>query len=177
MSCKSELPNIHHNIILTNHSRGKRFFRKFAPEMDISETHADNETSSSLSRSSIKPRLLFPVQKASQPSVDDVDEEATTDIEDGREADDQELTVPQTPVKMSSKETETPQAPKFAPMSPPDTKRTTRSTNKLFEDATPIKKKERRSPFDTWPRTKDHKESGKKREAEPMFAPAKRTKA
>lgn|SRR5687768_9071707 len=144
--------------------------------MDSSEASADG-MSSSLSRSSIKPRLLFPVQKVPRTSEDDVDEEATTDIEEGPEVDVGEQSVLQTPAKTQFKGTDTPQAPKFAPMSPPDTKRTTRSTNKLFEEPTPIKKKERRSPFDTWPRTKDRKETGTKREAEPMFAPAKRTKA
>jgi hypothetical protein len=138
--------------------------------MEAPEASADDETSSPFSRSSIKPKLLFPAQrKEKQPSVDDVDEEATTDIEDEAE----EQTVPQTP----SKGTDTPHAPKFAPVSPPDTKRTTRSTNKLFEDATPVKKKGRRSPFDMWPRTKERQDTGTKREAEPLFAPAKRTKA
>lgn len=157
--------------------RGKRFFRKFAPEMDAAGPATDNDVPSSFSRTAIKPRLLFPVQKTAQPTGDDVDEEATTDIEDAIETDLEEEAVPQTPVKSQPKGVNTPSAPKFAPMSPPDTKRTTRSTNKLFEEATPIKKKERRSPFDTWPRTKDRKETGTKREAEPMFAPAKRTKA
>ena len=145
--------------------------------MEAPEAFANNEITSPLSRSTIKPKLLFPPQKKErQPSADDVDEEATTDIEDA-DVETEEQTMPQTPGKTSSKGMETPQAPKFAPVSPPDTKRTTRSTNKLFEDATPIKKKERRSPFDTWPRTKERKDTGSKREAEPMFAPAKRTKA
>lgn len=147
--------------------------------MDAPETSVDNEITNPLSRSTIKPKLLFPAaQKERQPSEDDVDEEAMTDIEEDVEVDEEQLSMPQTPAKSAAQNgMETPQAPKFAPVSPPDTKRTTRSANKLFEDATPIKKKERRSPFDTWPRTKDRKETGTKRQAEPMFAPAKRTKA
>lgn len=106
-----------------------------------------------------------------------MDEEAVTDIEDeAEEIAIEEPLVPKTPVKTQKHTMETPQAPRFAPMSPPDTKRTTRSTNKL-DEATPIKKKERRSPFDTWPRTKERNDTGTKRQAEPMFAPAKRTKA
>lgn len=141
--------------------------------MEAPEASLDDDASSPYSRSSIKPKLLFPLQrKEQQPSVDDVDEEATTDIEDAH-VEAEEQTMPQTPVKGMG----TPQAPKFAPVSPPDTKRTTRSTNKLFEDATPVKKKGRRSPFDMWPRTKERQDTGSKREAEPMFAPAKRNKA
>ena len=62
---------------------------------------------------------------------------------------------PQTPKKSQSISAKTPEAPRYAPVSPPDTKRTTRSTNKLAD--TPMKATGRKSPFDSWPRTKEHK--------------------
>jgi len=83
-----------------------------------------------LTRSSIKPRLLFPSpqqvrakEKKSQLSEDD--EEAITDIEEhglSTPAEDQDIVV-------------TPKAPKFAPASPPTTIRATRSKN--FEISSP----------------------------------------
>ncbi|KAG6016132.1 hypothetical protein E4U43_004177 [Claviceps pusilla] len=133
--------------------RGKRFFRKFAeqdqPEDQIESLGEDDDGSQisrPLTRSSVQPRLLFPT-----PKMTEEDEEALTDVEDMNIAE----SAPQTPRKPQSLSTKTPEAPRFAPASPPDTRRTTRSANKLSE--TPMKAAGRKSPFDSWPRTKEHK--------------------
>jgi len=158
--------------------RGRKFFRKYAD--DEEDAHMEelagldaHDITGPLTRSSIKPRLLFPVPK---PDGMDEDEEAVTDVEDATTED--APLDPQTPTKPRHEQLNTPDAPKFAPVSPPDTKRTTRSTNKLLDDGTPMKGKGRRSPFDSWPRTKEHKESSTKRHGDGL-APAhvKRTRA
>ncbi|EFZ02513.1 hypothetical protein X797_000429 [Metarhizium robertsii] len=133
--------------------RGKKFFRKFSEQDQSEEIAASAEDDESrlnrpLTRASVKPRLLFPTQKT---TAED-DEEALTDVEDMNLIDEH---VPQTPMKAHSIPAKTPEAPKYAPVSPPDTRRTTRSTNKLAD--TPMKGTGRKSPFDSWPRTKEHK--------------------
>ncbi|TDZ36336.1 hypothetical protein C8035_v001758 [Colletotrichum spinosum] len=135
--------------------RGKKIFRKFAqPEDD--EDEDDASSSRRMTRSSIKPRLLFPVApKAPATGSTLEDEEAVTDIEDHHpETDEVEEEVAETPVEVSSECPSTPRAPKFAPAAtPPDSRRATRSGIKS-EEATPIKRKTRQSPFDDWPRVK-----------------------
>lgn len=129
-----------------------------------------------LTRSSVKPRLLFP-PKETEVSLED--EEADTDVEEEvktRTAG----PIPQTPTKSRKEAVNTPEAPKYAPVSPPQTRRTTRSANKLSGDETPIKKPQRQlTMFDTWRRTKEHKEPvAAKRAGEGLAqAPAKRTRA
>ncbi|KAG6008730.1 hypothetical protein E4U21_003925 [Claviceps maximensis] len=156
--------------------RGKKFFRKFAEQEqleDQTDSLGEGERSGysrPLTRSSVQPRLLFPPQK----TTEEDDEEALTDVEDmslGGPA-------PQTPRKPQSIIAETPEAPRFAPASPPDTRRTTRSTNKLSD--TPMKATGRKSPFDSWPRTKEHKVQSPvaKRSGESLSSAAtKRTRA
>lgn len=171
--------------------RGKKFFRKFSDDNDTEDLEElDDEIDEEvrlarpLTRSSIKPRLLFQTPKT-QAMIDE--EEAATDIEDQLEEEPvaesskaAEVEEPQTPAKIRQLRAGTPEAPKFAPVSPPDTRRTTRSTNKLAEQATPIKTKSRRSPFDSWRRTKGDVKatSGTKRQADDSIAPAqtKRTR-
>lgn len=164
----------------SSYSRGKKMFMKFsdidaAQEEELAEAGADLEAhlGRPLTRSSIKPRLLFPTKK---PEILIEDEEAVTDVEDLQMSEHEE--VPQTPTRVRQEVAKTPDAPKFAPVSPPDTKRTTRSTNKLA-DMTPLKRTSRKSPFDSWPRTKEHKSlAGSKRPAESLASPdAKRTRA
>lgn len=111
-------------------------------------------------------------EEAATDVEEDVEEEPTED-----EAEIPEMPVPQTPAKRRvSKHAATPEAPKFAPVSPPDTRRTTRSSNKLVD--TPIKGRSKSSPFDSWRRTKEHKASGaQKRHAESLTSEsAKRTR-
>ena len=161
--------------LLTLISRGKKFFRKFSEndgtEPEETEDSADTKPALThpLTRSSVKPRLLFPTNKV-EVADDDDDEEAATDVEDMYRAD--ESSLPQTPIEAHSAPAKTPEAPKFAPVSPPDTKRTTRSTNRLAKEGTPMKSSSgRKSPFDAWPRTKEHKTaSAPKRQGDTLTA-------
>lgn len=181
------LPFVFKSMLTFYHSRGKKFFRKFSEfddEEEDEELASDVEATFSrpLTRSSIKPRLLFPT-KAPAPKTKRMleEEEAATDVEDAVEAVEAEkpTAAVETPKKAKEERAQTPEAPKFAPASPPETRRTTRSTNKLSADAAPIKRTGKKSPFDSWLRTKEHtNRSGTKRAAEPMApAHAKRTRS
>ncbi|KAK4158394.1 hypothetical protein C8A00DRAFT_39369 [Chaetomidium leptoderma] len=158
--------------------RGKKQFRKFT-EMDEPssregldegegglESAVESPTKRHFTRSSIKPRLLFPTANSDESRDLDDDEEAATDIEDhvlaGMEAD-----KPETPMDLIDKAPGTPEAPRYAPASPPTTARTTRFASKKGADATPKPKPPaKRSPFDSWRRVKGgapstgHKRSG-----------------
>ena len=168
-------------------SRGKKIYRKFpndGSEHNDTNNRGDSERQSSsirpLTRSSIKPRLLFPTkQQVHERTVSTVDdEEAPTDIEDRQ---DHEMTDPEdekqviTPVKASV----------FLPTTPPTTGHATRAaTKKATLDSPPDPHEpveairygrhgKKVSPFDGWARTKvDTGEigggKGKKREAEAM---------
>ena len=133
-----------------------------------------------LTRSAIKPRLLFPSKKSDEVEILHDDEEAPTDIEDhviAKLQDDEEQEIPETPAEMTSLP-DTPKAPRFAPASPPSTKRTTRHGAKVATESIPMKaaKAKKTSPFNQWARTKSH---GSKRPAEsqsPAPESAKRAK-
>ncbi|KXX73370.1 hypothetical protein MMYC01_210137 [Madurella mycetomatis] len=173
--------------------RGKKQFRKFA-EIDGSgsgsregldegegglESVVESTSRRPFTRSSVKPRLLFPVAKTDESKTLDDEEEAATDIEDhvlaGMEKD--QLTTPADLVEVP----DTPEAPRFAPVSPPSTARTTRFGNKKGADSTPMKAKQpgKRSLFDAWPRTKGASQStSHKRPGDELSAAApKRTRA
>lgn len=122
----------------------------------------------------MKPRLLFP-PKENEVNIED--EEATTDVEDNVR--DRSEPAPETPRKAREKHVDTPDAPKYAPVSPPDTRRTTRSANKLSDDETPVNPTRRRSVFDSWKRTKEHKATVPAKRTGDNLAPAstKRTRA
>lgn len=154
--------------------RGKKFFRKFSDndnedmdELLDDENEDEVRLARPLTRSSIKPRLLFQTPKT-KAMIEE--EEAATDVED--EHIDQPVAEPQTPAKPHHKRASTPEAPKFAPVSPPDTRRTTRSTNKLVEQSTPIKPTDRKSPFDSWRRTKEHKAASTSKRQGDTLTPA-----
>ncbi|KAK2599286.1 hypothetical protein N8I77_011056 [Diaporthe amygdali] len=142
--------------------RGKKIFRKFS----------DGDESSS--RLDVKPRLLFPSAKShNENELVHPDEEAETDIEQpvADELDDVKARA-ETPVEAKEEKVDTPKAPKFAPASPPDTSRATRS-KKITNEPTPVKTKRpgNRSPFDGWRRTKTASEgsaNGHKRPGEPL---------
>ncbi|KAF7549742.1 hypothetical protein G7046_g8244 [Stylonectria norvegica] len=165
--------------------RGKKFFRKFTDnsEDDMDELQGDDVDSEALlsrplTRKSIKPRLLFQPAKTNAMIEE---EEALTDVEDMPMEPVEE--IPQTPVKTRKHRANTPDAPKFAPVSPPDTKRTTRSSNMLKDDETPIPPRSgANSPFDKWLRTKDRKTqatrstSATKRQGDSLASAAKRTR-
>ena len=135
-----------------------------------------------MTRSSIKPRLLFPSAGKGK-EVDkpiDEDEEAATDIEDGVQQDTETsgADVPVTPLELVDEKAATPKAPRFAPVSPPATARTTRVSNKLEAAKTPAKKAVKsRSPFDGWRRSKRTAEpQGQKREGESIARPNETSK-
>jgi hypothetical protein len=164
-------------------------FRKFAevdnsgpyPEDDIEariDDVLDEVVPSSLrrplTRSSIKPRLLFPSpQQRETRSHNTEDEEADTDIEDPMDM--------STPMGQMDDRVATPTGPKFAPATPPTTARATRSKNVDLSSSpgaptsddehlrTPPRHNARRvgkvSPFDQWNR---HRPVTKKREGEPL---------
>ncbi|OHF00253.1 hypothetical protein CORC01_04442 [Colletotrichum orchidophilum] len=145
--------------------RGKKIFRKFAePEDEDDEEGSSSESRlrRPLTRSAMKPRLLFPVApKAPATGTTLEEEEAITDIEDHHLEEDPEVeATPGTPVEVEEEAPSTPKAPKFGQTvaTPPDTRRTTRSGLKK-EEATPIKRKSRQSPFDDWPRVKSRQGS------------------
>ncbi|KAM6486049.1 hypothetical protein HDV62DRAFT_266087 [Trichoderma sp. SZMC 28011] len=168
--------------------RGKKFFRKFSEfdddeELEELDSDVEAQFSKPLTRSSIKPRLLFPAKAPAAKTKDMLEEEeAATDVEEAVEAEKPtaKVEIVETPAKAKEERAQTPDAPKYAPASPPETRRTTRSTNKLSADTAPIKRTGKKSPFDSWIRTKEHtNRSGTKRAAaEPLpAAPAKRTRS
>jgi len=169
-------------------SRGKKIFKKFEDDEDATSGGHDEEgapaedssaVSKRLTRSSIKPRLLFPPDATEEDGADE-DEEADTEIEDGP-VDEKEADVPETPLELVEVAPDTPKAPKFAPASPPTTARATRSGNKAADELTPMKPARggKRSPFDGWRQTKSGSGGGHKRPADELASdvPAKRTRA
>ncbi|KAJ4293889.1 hypothetical protein N0V88_005403 [Collariella sp. IMI 366227] len=169
--------------------RGKKQFRKFSDMEEPAgsgldegdgglESAVESPTRRHFTRSSIKPRLLFPVGP-DESQHENSDEEAATDIEDhvlaGIETD-----KPETPLELVDEVPGTPEAPRFAPASPPTTARTTRFGGKKAADTTPVKptKPSKRSPFDSWRRVKGGASTSHKRSGEDLAATSsKRTRA
>lgn len=162
--------------------------------MDESESEAEVEGDQTLTsnlrrpltRSSIKPRLLFPTAEQSRArearSHNTEDEEADTDIEEP-------MGGVSTPFDQVDEVTSTPKAPRFGPVTPPTTARTTRSKKVEIPSSpagrpasddesvptSPTTRSHRTasskvSPFDQWQRVKPVKASpkGKKREGETL---------
>ncbi|KAK4691288.1 hypothetical protein P7C71_g5675, partial [Lecanoromycetidae sp. Uapishka_2] len=160
--------------------RGKKIFRKFPNEdaevdsVSGSDTEAPNTVR--LTRSSIKPRLLFPTARQRQereaPNVED--EEATTEVEEPRDHEMTDHEEVSTPIRPTA----------HLPSTPPATGHATRaSTKKLTFDSSPLDPPEpvesmhygsrvkKVSPFDGWARTKSGTSAagkGKKRGAESL---------
>ncbi|KAG9236939.1 hypothetical protein BJ875DRAFT_481780 [Amylocarpus encephaloides] len=140
--------------------RGKRIFKPYSELANADETGDPNELSADASmidpdmpvtqgritRSSIKPRLLFPSHQQLMEKEERIqaneEEEADTDYEDSTMATsnnvetsvmktpDKKNGIPQlnsTPPSQFDHQIATPGAPRFAPYSPPSTTRTTRS--------------------------------------------------
>ncbi|RDL41834.1 uncharacterized protein BP5553_01813 [Venustampulla echinocandica] len=196
--------------------RGKKVFRKFsevvgntgsftamdADEEDVDtemggdyDAPASNQFSGRITRSSVKPRLLFPSaqqlqSKELKAKAAAEEEEADTDIEEPSSITRSPYTrgsrnVTTTPMDQMEDEVATPKAPRFAPVSPPTTTRTTRSKNfdMMSSPATPSSGDEcpstrmrgsrsrggKVSPFDSWQRVKaDEPKGANKREGEPL---------
>ena len=167
-------------------SRGKKIYRKFPNDSlehndtnNLEDTERDSSTIRPLTRSSIKPRLLFPPkQPIDEHTVHLIgDDEAPTDIEDLQ---DHDMTEPE-----EEKEVVTPiKASVFSPPTPPTTGHANRAATKkvAFDlasdppeptEAVPYERRGKKaSPFDGWARTKagtsGNVGKGKKREAEIM---------
>ena len=110
-----------------------------------------------MTRSSIKPRLLFPPRERSQVTLEE--EEADTDIETDVQKRSEDRHGVETPA--SDFKIDTPAAPGYSPAQLPDTRRVTRARDKKFDEDTPIKKtRGRTSPFDSWPRVKSRSDGG-----------------
>ncbi|KAB8338792.1 hypothetical protein FH972_021737 [Carpinus fangiana] len=158
--------------------RGKKVFRRFDASADDSmddlgeEDEMVNErdvrrtargaSQKRFTRSTIKPRLLFP-PKASDPTMDE--EEAATDIED-----ELAMATPQPEEPLDS----TPRKQAYRLTTPPTTVRKNRRGAALTPDSSPIAapaesyadelaqtesapaQPAKRSPFDSWQRTKSH---------------------
>ncbi|KAK0742468.1 hypothetical protein B0T21DRAFT_283014 [Apiosordaria backusii] len=128
-----------------------------------------------LTRASVKPRLLFPVAKPEVPAITVEDEEAETDIEDHVvEGVDAAEAAPITPAEAIEKVPGTPEAPRFAPASPPTTVRATR------KKAVP-KQASKQGTISGWRQTKagvSSASTSQKRSAEPLPAagPSKRAR-
>lgn len=166
--------------------RGKKIYRKFPNDgsehndvNNIGDSERESSTMRPLTRSSIKPRLLFPTKQQTRERTASTidDEEAPTDIEDPQ---DHEMTDPEddeqvtTPVKASI----------FSPTTPPTTGHATRAATKKAAldspsdppeqvETVPYERRGKKvSPFDGWARTKSGTSGvggkGKKREGEAM---------
>ncbi|KAI1205032.1 uncharacterized protein F4807DRAFT_298798 [Annulohypoxylon truncatum] len=153
--------------------RGKRIFRKFSQGEDGRvDEHIDGTPIHANTRSSLKPRLLFPSKNKEATKASTDDEEAVTDIEDHvlHGAQDDSAEVPGTPTAMVVEKAVTPVAPKFTtPASPPSTVRATRASTRMQTVGSSTKQTKPRNPFDGWRRSKSRASTqGQKREGEPL---------
>ncbi|KFY63899.1 hypothetical protein V496_03591 [Pseudogymnoascus sp. VKM F-4515 (FW-2607)] len=158
--------------------RGKKIFRRFSDldeagsrpsaadevedEIDVT---VPSRLRGPLTRSSMKPRLLFPTQRQldeRDSQYSEADEEADTDIEEGNA-----LATP----ALHTDKVATPRAPRFAPVSPPSTvARTTRSKKVSSDDemaGASFSSLGSASPFESWQRTKP---KGQKRGSDAISA-------
>ena len=112
-------------------------------------------------RSSVKPRLLFPTAQQ-QRERELADEEAITDIEASHDSDMTDIATEETEVEEPEKVV-TPIKPSFTPATPPTTVHATRAATKKAVEASPldketveavVKQSGQRSPFDGWARRK-----------------------
>ncbi|KAL2003021.1 hypothetical protein VTN02DRAFT_5256 [Thermoascus thermophilus] len=152
--------------------RGKKTFRKFEDDADAESDDDDlgllaarpdlidadvSARVRPLTRSSIKPRVLFP--SAAQETPSSADEEAPTDIEENADANETADEADTTDVEMEQPVV-TPEVKSAVttPPSPGATTRTLRPRVKKDDDVTPSAPEPRRSkrisPFDGWMRKK-----------------------
>ncbi|KAI0888193.1 uncharacterized protein GGS22DRAFT_94417 [Annulohypoxylon maeteangense] len=154
--------------------RGKRIFRKFSQDEDGPiDGHNDGSPIRANTRSSLKPRLLFPTKGKATTKASTDDEEAVTDIEDhvllGAEDESAEVPEPETPTTTVVEKSVTPVTAKFTPVSPPSTARATRASTRMQAVGSSAKQSKPRNPFDGWRRSKSRASTqGQKREGEPL---------
>ena len=149
----------HVQSLISCRSRGKKTFRKFNDTEEVVSGVVDDDAEIDaaleadlpsrlrrpLTRSSVKPRLLFPTpeqlrarETRSQATEDE--EEAATDIEEPNHL--------STPKGQMDDVVATPMAPKFAPASPPTTTRVTRSRQMdITGSPTQVERDRSLSPF------------------------------
>ena len=175
MSCECTVRTFVSTILICPISRGKKIYRKFPKDgndMIEDDSEVDSSGVGPLTRSAIKPRLLFPTreQLRQRETTDLDDEEATTDIEGSHngvvtDADEEQVT---TPVMQTT----------FSPATPPTTVHATRSSTKRAPESTEVisYKGKKVSPFDGWSRTKASATTaakgggkGKKRENDEVY--------
>ena len=143
-------------------SRGRKIFKPFPRE---SPPSADSLISSTthFTRSSVKPRLLFPTAQQ-QHERQLADEEAITDIEASNDSDMTDIVTEGTEAEEQGARVVTPVKARFTPATPPTTGHATRAATKKAVEASPLdaepaevevkKKGGKRSPFDGWARRK-----------------------
>lgn len=118
--------------------------------------------STHFTRSSVKPRLLFPTAQQ-QRERQLADEEAVTDIEASYDSDMTDIATEETEnEEQGGAQVVTPVKTSFHPATPPTTVHATRAATKKAVEASPLddgvtevnKKSGKRSPFDGWARRK-----------------------
>ena len=112
-----------------------------------------------MTRSSIKPRLLFPPQPQEPSALEEEEADTDVEIEHLKKTTEPRKNPRPTTVVEVIEESETPKAPRFSSISPPDTRRVTRARDKKFDEPNPVQRQGRTSPFDSWPRVKSRSES------------------
>ena len=158
-------------------SRGRKIYKPFPRESPSSSENPITSTTH-FTRSSVKPRLLFPTAQQ-QRERQLADEEAITDIEASHDSEmtdvatEESDTEEQGPTKVV-----TPVKTSFTPATPPTTVHATRAATKKGVEASPLdsepveaavkKKGGRRSPFDGWARRK----AGTSGSVAPVIPPA-----
>ncbi|KAL4810431.1 hypothetical protein BDV18DRAFT_57365 [Aspergillus unguis] len=179
--------------------RGKKMFRKFSDDVASDAEDDDDdlgllasrpdlidssvlENSRPLTRSSVKPRVLFPTARGDVSQEHDADEEATTDIEDHvlEDADGAEDLDLIADVESQQRPVTPPPKTTITPPSPGASTRSLRSRGKreLETGHTPTasEAKKKRSPFDGWLRKKQTPpviaSKAKKRDADAVGSPS-----
>ena len=150
-------------------SRGRKIYKPFPRE---SPSFGENPITSTthFTRSSVKPRLLFPTAQQ-QRERQLADEEAITDIEASHDSEMTDVATEETETEEQQGGTQvvtTPVKTSFTPATPPTTVHATRAATKKGAEASPLdegpvevkKKGGRRSPFDAWARRKAGTSSG-----------------
>ncbi|KAL8793007.1 MAG: hypothetical protein Q9195_004411 [Heterodermia aff. obscurata] len=141
--------------------RGRKIYKPFPRESPSSGENPITSTTH-FTRSSVKPRLLFPTAQQ-QRERQLADEEAITDIEASHDSDMTDVATEETETEeQGGTHVVTPVKTSFTPATPPTTVHATRAATKKGVEASPLdavpvevkKKGGKRSPFDGWARRK-----------------------
>lgn len=161
-SCKPCFSNYTVRFTNPSPSRGRKIFKPFPRESSPAAESLPTSTSH-FTRSSVKPRLLFPTAQQ-QLERQLADEEATTDIEASHDSDMTDIVTEEAEGEEQGARLVTPVKTSFTPATPPTTGHATRAATKKAVEASPLdaesvevavnKKVGKRSPFDGWARRK-----------------------